>query len=139
MWTYSDGFTSTADLSAHATTGLAVALNRTSLKYDSGAFVNGEPTRDFSADLRDWLNEHAGLLEPHPKLGAGAWIGGWVDPDTGQAEIAVTWVFQRDRRQIAEAFARAHDQKAMFDLDNMETVDTGGTGEGAWSPAASVR
>jgi hypothetical protein len=76
--------------------------------------------------------EKAGVDLSNPKVS----IGTWFDADAGQTYLDVTATLP-DRSKAVE-LGQKFNQKAVFDLSNFETIETGGTGE-AEAPMPSIK
>ena len=54
-------------------------------------------------------------------------FGTWLDPDTGEISLDISkCIADRDE---AVRYASSHNEKAIWDVENMESIDTGGTGK----------
>lgn len=53
-------------------------------------------------------------------------LGTWLDPDTGNIYLDISKRFEDKAEAIK--YASEHNEKAIWDVKNMENIDTGGTG-----------
>lgn len=121
------GFTSSpTDIALSATSGVCVAFNNTPFSWQEG-----EPEGE--SDFVDWLSKHKSVL-----LEEGTWIGGWVNPESGECEVNVTYVFKPVYAEEAKEFSRLQNQAACYWIDAPEgtenTIPTGGDGGTRWTP-----
>lgn len=56
----------------------------------------------------------------------GVVLGTWLDPDTGNIYLDISKRFEDKAEAIK--YASEHNEKAIWDVKNMENIDTGGTG-----------
>lgn len=104
-----DGFTVSMKDGSAPSGGYVVAKpNAESLVLDADDIDMGK--------IRDWAERHQG--ESH--------LGGWLDTDAGKYVLDPVEVI--DDRDAAIAAGRERNQKAIFDLNTFEEIDTGGTG-----------
>jgi len=55
------------------------------------------------------------------------YFGTWLDPETGEISLDISkCISDRDE---AVRYAAEHNEKAIWDVENMENIDTGGTGK----------
>ena len=83
-----------------------------------GRKVTAEQIRDFAEKARK-----AGIDTNHPNIS----IGTWYDPEAKATTLDV--VMTTSNRQAAIDLAKQYNQKAIFDLQALVEVPTGGTGE----------
>jgi hypothetical protein len=83
-----------------------------------GKDITPEQVKEFADKV-----EEAGVDLSSPKVS----IGTWFDADSGQTYLDVTATLP-DRGK-AVGLGQTFNQKAVFDLSNFETIETGGTGE----------
>ena len=57
----------------------------------------------------------------------GNYFGTWLDPETGEISLDISKCF--DDREAAIKYASEHNEKAIWDIENMDSIDTGGTGK----------
>ena len=55
------------------------------------------------------------------------YFGTWLDPETGEISLDISKCISD--RDVAVEYARAHNEKAIWDVERMENIDTGGTGK----------
>lgn len=70
--------------------------------------------KDFYEKNKDVLKEDGNVL------------GTWLDPDTGNIYLDISKRFEDKAEAIK--YASEHNEKAIWDVKNMENIDTGGTG-----------
>jgi hypothetical protein len=104
------------DLSA--TNHVAVSIFPDLTTIIPGKDITPEQVKDFADKV-----EKAGVDLSSPKVS----IGTWFDADAGQTYLDVTATLP-DRTKAVE-LGEKFNQKAVFDLSNFETIETGGTGE----------
>lgn len=77
-------------------------------------------------DIDGWLSANRSILAK-----PGNHIGAWHDTDTGQVWLDIVHVYPNTSagRLKAIASGRKHNQIAIFHLDSLTEIDTGGTGE----------
>lgn len=86
------------------------------------------PAEDFfdkkrGADaMMKWVRKHEKSLDKE-----GAHMGLWHDTDNNEVVLDVSYVVQN--REEAEKLGRDNNQQAIWDIANMEEIDTGGTGD----------
>lgn len=74
-------------------------------------------------DLSGYLEENKDILEGNEDVLA---VGTWFDGESGNTYIDISAVLNKD---IAVKLGREYNQKAVFDLETVEEIDTGGSGE----------
>jgi len=74
-------------------------------------------------DLESFVEENKDLFEGNEDVLA---VGTWFDEESGQTYIDVIAVLDK---KTAENLGREYNQKAVFDLETLEEIDTGGSGE----------
>jgi hypothetical protein len=94
-----------------------------------GFAVCADPTLTLTFALRDWddgrVAAWVGVADDRaraPMAAADLHLGGWLEAATGQVWLDLVQVFPADDRQRAVALARAHQQRAVFDLSQGEVV-----------------
>lgn len=55
------------------------------------------------------------------------YFGTWLDPDTGEISLDISKCITD--KDVAIEYATAHNEKAIWDVENMVSIDTGGTGK----------
>jgi hypothetical protein len=79
-----------------------------------------------SCPLSEWrADEIEGWLEDRrPHLDGGhVHLGGWIDPRTGDVWLDLVTVVPEQLGSLALALARAHSQRAVFDLGRRRLVE----------------
>jgi len=74
-------------------------------------------------DVIDYLEENKDILEGNEDVLA---VGTWFDEGSGNTYIDISAVLDKD---IAVNLGKQYNQKAVFDLEAIEEIDTGGSGE----------
>lgn len=128
------GFTRSVASLQPVESGYAVALsNADRLVVAADAFDrNNKPTDQLKRLVRDRIEAAVRTGVPEGTVRA---VGAWHNPADGKIEVNVTAVFPADQRDAAVAFAQAHDQIAIANLDAITAgdwdnaiINTGGTG-----------
>lgn len=83
--------------------------------------TDSKPTKQM---IVDYIKQNSDLLEKD-----GFTLGGWYDTESGQTFMDVTVTIPKENQQAAIDLAKTTNQKAVFDLQNFEEINTGGTGE----------
>lgn len=74
-------------------------------------------------DLSGYLEENKDVLEGNEDVLA---VGTWFDEESGNTYIDISAVLDKD---IAVKLGKEYNQKAVFDLESVNEIDTGGSGE----------
>jgi hypothetical protein len=69
--------------------------------------------------LGEWMQRNQKILSRDD-----TYLGGWIDPETGKLQMEISRNVPDSK--TAEELASAFDQKAVFDVDAGEVIDTGG-------------
>jgi hypothetical protein len=110
------GFTFDPHRSVYPKSGLAVAMPGHSKII---------PARKFGREQLDaYLDEHRKTIESNPQ----AHIGGWYDRKHDEIVLDVVEVFPKNQRAKAISAGRKRNEQAIFDLERLEEIPTGGTG-----------
>lgn len=84
-------------------------------------------TKDLTRDqIKSYADDNADLLSQPDH-----YLGGWRDTEGGKDQVWLDVSIVKASQADAEAVARDHNQKAIYDLEGGATIDTGGTGEAA--------
>lgn len=112
------GFTLNLHTGKEATSGFAVAVHE-SRSVDI-------PEKELTVDhLQEYVGKNGEIFaDPRNMLGA------WHDPNSGSVWLDVSTVV--GDRDEAIALAQKHNQISIFNLDNFEIINTGGTGRSSY-------
>lgn len=112
------GFTYDPRYSRYVEHGFAVAVPGNSKIVKDEDFT-GETAVNA---ILEYLDEHADELDANPRLH----LGGWHDTEHGEVVLDLSEIFEDQREAMAAGAAR--NEQAIFDLDSLTEIPTGGTG-----------
>ena len=82
--------------------------------------IKGNITID---QLQDYYTKHSKILKEYPELS----VGTWFDKKAGETYIDIAATVKN--KWTATGLGRRYNQKAIFNLETMEEISTGGTGK----------
>ena len=101
-------------------TGYMVAVHSERAVWISASDADDKAKRDAAIDK--FKKDNMDILSQ-----GDVFLGTWKDPDTGEISLDISKCVQD--RDEAVKFATEHNEKAIWDIINMENIDTGGTGK----------
>ena len=87
-----------------------------------GHVIDGKLTEEV---MQKYMSKYGALTVTYPMLN----FGTWYDKSSGKTFLDISLRVPKKLKDVAVKYAQKYDQKAIFDLETFEELDTGGTGK----------